>query len=511
MDDIESSILAAWNRIGPSLHRNRDELRKRIARFRAASHPPRAWCLAIRASDTRLPVSILPDSLRQNPDGTFPHFPLTLTREDLRRLCVPIQLGEGKRSVCDVAAKLGVTRGGLLPARVKNLFDTEYLRGRHGKPRPLLHTSLPLDPATRGFVAADPVWSWTARRLPARLPPDFPDQTLLRIPHFVTRNPIHPHLNDLHPEHPLLDPPPRKRRSLALPPPPPDFVWYKWKDGQYVGHDWRNPFAVAGHQRHQRQLELARAARKKRAPTRATTPKDSLVFRGWRWICPRCQKPVNVLFLPVPPINLLKGQLLGVSGQLSVVSGQLPVVNGQLSVVSGQLPGEQTGKSASPLPPVSTSPLPPVPSSPLPLVSSSPLLPISSSPPRGQLLVASWRKLFADCCLSCVWLLIEGRGRWVQFYPTRGLQTSPHCFADPYRQNELHPFIRMDCCMENGEVKSGLRERRIRHWVPTLKGKSHQVLRIKLDDLVHRVFQGSHCPLLQSGNGVIVSEPAPVL
>jgi DNA-binding NarL/FixJ family response regulator len=69
--------------------------------------------------------------------------------------------------------------------------------------------------------------------------------------------------------------------------------------------DWRNPRAVAGFQRHQRQLELARAARKKRAPMRTETPKDSLVFRGWRWICPQCQRSVNVLFLPVAPVNLI--------------------------------------------------------------------------------------------------------------------------------------------------------------------------------------------------------------
>ena len=55
-DDIQRAIDAAWLRIRPILDRDPDELRKRLARRQSAliTNPPRAWCLAVRASDTRL-------------------------------------------------------------------------------------------------------------------------------------------------------------------------------------------------------------------------------------------------------------------------------------------------------------------------------------------------------------------------------------------------------------------------------------------------------------------------
>ena len=35
--------------------------------------------------------------------------------------------------------------------------------------------------------------------------------------------------------------------------------------------------------------------------------RGSLLFRGWRWLCPVCDRRIKVLFCPLPPINVLRG------------------------------------------------------------------------------------------------------------------------------------------------------------------------------------------------------------
>ncbi|HEV2296020.1 MAG TPA: hypothetical protein VGR35_19400 [Tepidisphaeraceae bacterium] len=91
-------------------------------------------------------------------------------------------------------------------------------------------------------------------------------------------------------------------------------AWYKWKDGVYLGYDWRNPLAKRNYQRHQRQLTKARLARKNRrrdhgpalsARSASKGPQGSLEFRGWSWLCPGCDRAVRILYLPLPPVNLI--------------------------------------------------------------------------------------------------------------------------------------------------------------------------------------------------------------
>jgi hypothetical protein len=56
MREVEELVQEAWRRIRPGLLAQPDELRRRLARQRTATllRPPRAWCLAVRASDTRI-------------------------------------------------------------------------------------------------------------------------------------------------------------------------------------------------------------------------------------------------------------------------------------------------------------------------------------------------------------------------------------------------------------------------------------------------------------------------
>jgi hypothetical protein len=321
VDEIQHAINQAWLRLRPTLESNPTELSKRLARRQSAllKSPPRAWCLALRSTDTRLEryCSTHPYAAPTNP---HPHLrtehghPVThqilLDTPALWHLCSPVEITPPGQPLRDVAAKLGTHPGNLLDARLAGLFRVRHfpiLDGHAGKPHPFLSCPHPLDPAARGFRPADPLWSWTATYLPSRLPKDF-QTTLTRIPLYqptataATDDPLHP-------EHPAMDPPPR-RKSKALPHPEPDLLaWYKWKDDLYLGYDWRNPRAAAHH--HQRQTRLAkqRAAKSARyanhGPAERPVTGASLQYRGLRWLCPTCQKIVNLLFLPLPPLHLL--------------------------------------------------------------------------------------------------------------------------------------------------------------------------------------------------------------
>jgi len=59
MQRIEPLILEAWERIKSQILSNPDELARRRARMkgRTLSRPPRAWCLAVKASDKRTNVN----------------------------------------------------------------------------------------------------------------------------------------------------------------------------------------------------------------------------------------------------------------------------------------------------------------------------------------------------------------------------------------------------------------------------------------------------------------------
>src|SRR5688500_16760379 len=312
MEDVDLAFLSAWQALRPRLAAAPRELRRRLARRSAATlaHPVRAACLAIRANDARLPVH--PSPLAPDPS------PLPPSAHDTRRLTAPITRTSPGAPPDAPGRRLGVSPHGLLRARVDRVLRQRYvagLGGRWGHPRPIVYTDAPLDPAARGFALSDPAWSWTTRYLAHRLPENFPPQNLRRVAVYHARGGAgaasrYRDTTDLHPEHPLRDPPPpRPRRSLALPDPPPDpTAAHHWKDGVYLGYDWRNPRAARHHAAHEQALAKGRIAAKRR---RMQHPKPraaagSLEFRGYAWLCPRCEKPVRILYLPLPPVNLIE-------------------------------------------------------------------------------------------------------------------------------------------------------------------------------------------------------------
>jgi DNA-binding NarL/FixJ family response regulator len=304
MNDITTSILTAWSHIKPHLQSHPHALAARLARRRlpVLTRPPRAWCLAIRASDHRLPAPVQHSSfsIQHYSSSASPH-EITLTSQLLRRLTAPVHL-DGRTPHDHVAAQLGTTSVGLRRARIKNVFNVRHipgLAGRRGRPVPLLFTDAALDPNAPLFAPPDRAWLGTADadRIPAGL-----HVTLTRIAHFRPHVSRHAFDENRHPE---IDPVPARRPSQKLPPPEPDIMaWYKWsRSGHFLGDDptnWRNSPEDLG-ERPRRDRQRYKAKPKPR-PSRSA---GSLHFNGYFWLCPHCQKTCRTIYYPLPPMNLL--------------------------------------------------------------------------------------------------------------------------------------------------------------------------------------------------------------
>jgi len=307
--EIHDSLLHAWRQIRDRLASDPAELQARLDRRNSAQlkRPPRAWCLAVRANDTRLEKYFASRASKEHPNE------VVLDRDALYSLCAPVHL-QGGHTLEETAAELGIPNPDcLVTARLRGVFTVRHvpgLGGKPGRPRPLLSATRPLDPSSHLFQLPDPAWHLTLDDLVYNIPED--------IKAILTRVPVHRDMGralrkeNLHPEHELYTGRSRPYKSRKLPPPEPDYVWYKWKDGQYVGHDWRNPAAVAGFKRHQQALEKGRAAarlRRSRKWQKERVAYDPLEFYGHRWQCPTCPRKTHILFLPLAQPNFLAGDL----------------------------------------------------------------------------------------------------------------------------------------------------------------------------------------------------------
>jgi hypothetical protein len=313
MDEIVHLLAAAWKRIRPRLLADPAELHRRLARRDTPllTRPPRAWCLCIRANDTRL------DALRtsrQSPINNHQPHEICLISDDLRRLTAPVHIDWPGEPLLDVAKKLGVTQSSLVASRLNGTFRVRWIEGLNGhfaKPHPILCCDEPLDPSTRGFLMPDPIWWKTAALLRKHLPRNI-RAVMKRVPIFRDQTRPFRDKSNLHPEHPDVDRGVGKRRNRRLPPYPGDIMaWYKWKDGVFVGHDWRNPLAAENYARRQREKVLRHEGYVKRrlAKPPASAGGGSAKFMGWNFVCPRCNKQVKTLLLPLPRVHLLPGKL----------------------------------------------------------------------------------------------------------------------------------------------------------------------------------------------------------
>lgn len=190
MDDVSVAILDAWNRVWPTLRNDPRERSARLARrrSRAMRSPPRAWCVAVRASDTRIhPASacIVPE------DAAYPGRPdlyaeheVVLDAALLRKLCRPV-IFDGYGATRQIAAAaLGISPSGVDALIRKGVIRAEKVNcGIRGQPIMILHSDGVLDPSScSSKQRPDAVWGANWGHLADRVPDDF-EQPVVRVPH----------------------------------------------------------------------------------------------------------------------------------------------------------------------------------------------------------------------------------------------------------------------------------------------------------------------------------------
>ena len=173
MDDMDRALLEAFGEVWPRLKGDEDELRARLARRRSRemSRPPRAWCLAVRASDRRIEpyrMAIVP----RYEEGLVVAEEVTLDAEALRRLCAPVEINSAGESITTVAEKLGMRLASLGYARKSGVFTERRIPQFRGTTA-LLYTDRLIDPSAPLGRAPDVLWGWAWRSAAERLPGDF--------------------------------------------------------------------------------------------------------------------------------------------------------------------------------------------------------------------------------------------------------------------------------------------------------------------------------------------------
>src|SRR5437870_5541355 len=194
---LERAITNAWLKLRKQILSDPLELRRRLARRRlkTLTRPPRAWCIAIRASDRRITPAhwiITPEHAMDLDHPEHPYEPIehevTIQTHAIRRYCHPVSFS--REDAVDVAEMLGVSPSQVLRGRWRGQFEECFykgLGGKRGRPIPLLSPRGELlDPGHQQFARPNPIWGSMWEFLARSVPDDF-EQTVIRRPWFVRR------------------------------------------------------------------------------------------------------------------------------------------------------------------------------------------------------------------------------------------------------------------------------------------------------------------------------------
>src|SRR5258706_6294159 len=196
MNDVARLILEAWEKLGPKIRSDPQELGRRLARRRLAilTRPVRAWCIAVRASDRRITPAhwvISPEHAMDLDHPLHAYEPIehevTIRPHALRKYCRAVRTDSWGEQVEEVCRRLGISKSQVYAARCAGLYTERFVKGlggKHGLPIPLIHSWKTLDPSGYPLNAKpDALWGTLWEFLPDMIPDDF-EQTLVRRPRF---------------------------------------------------------------------------------------------------------------------------------------------------------------------------------------------------------------------------------------------------------------------------------------------------------------------------------------
>jgi hypothetical protein len=215
MDEIDVNLIEAWDRVWLRCEADPAEAAKRFERVRSGifARPPRAWCMAIRASDTRLTRhAAWIDDLDAMAERRAHR--VTVGSETIKALCKPVWISWPGVKQCEAAAMLGKHRNALdrwLPVRAGRTradrerfqprrweeicdpnwplcvrFEPARPHGHRGYDVPVVWSARPLDPGACNGSPPHPVWGSMWERHCERMPWGF-GQTIEREPRVLPR------------------------------------------------------------------------------------------------------------------------------------------------------------------------------------------------------------------------------------------------------------------------------------------------------------------------------------
>jgi hypothetical protein len=175
MDEIDSALMAAWNKVAPTLKRDRVEALRRAARP-PADRSIRPWCLAIRAADNRITPILAKyvDPHAADLAGVLPPHRVLLSPTLLMSLLRPVTIAWPGMPASAAAPLLGRHVEGIRPWLKHGVFQITYeapsIHGHRGKPVPVIWSTSPLDPnADRGsppHAMWGTLWQTLAKTIP---------------------------------------------------------------------------------------------------------------------------------------------------------------------------------------------------------------------------------------------------------------------------------------------------------------------------------------------------------
>jgi len=185
MDELDQRLLEAWHRVGNELKNKPWKLVKRMERTQRKElrRPVRAWCVGLRASDTRIGAHELCEEFDMRCAYKGYGHMVRLRGDRIRELCSPVRVLWPGVPVVEAAERLGRDERTVRSWVEKGVLevDRDGVVGRRGRVKHLVWSSRALDPQADDGRGPWEAWGSLWQGLGEKVPRDF-EQGVERVP-----------------------------------------------------------------------------------------------------------------------------------------------------------------------------------------------------------------------------------------------------------------------------------------------------------------------------------------